>query len=815
MQLAPRILIFRLSSMGDVILSTAALDAIRVRAPGAKITWVVAQEFAALLEGDPRIERLITFNRKKEGFWGWHRLLNALLLEANGFDEILDLHASLRTRYAGLLFRLYRTLGRASSHTRWRTLSKPRLRRWGYFVFKRLWPRMLRPEGTGRSGGYRARVVRFAAWGHVQAQRAVPDLSWILTHPHHIQASLSDLGEAKFRICVMPGAAWKGKCLPTSKWVRAMSAVNASCGDVKWIILGKNGEKACEHLERVARGAGIEPCAAFRTLDLLGQAQVLAGSTLLIGNDTGMIHLAEALKVPVVAVFGPTQPDLGFGPWRGQSRSVSSPLWCSPCSKDGGACFRLGKNRFQCQQEISEREIAATVQGVLSQCLEEAPARPMLVERVDSIATDPISNAYRWITRLASSVIRWGVSLKKKTRWNWRDRQWSVERPQTSTNLPRSLIWFHAASAGELEMLWPVAEELKKRQVEIALSVFSPSGSRGLERFKEEFAPLYAGPSPWEGEWQQFFETKTQGRFPSAMITAKYEAWPELWGTLAEKNIPLFVINADERKSLRVAGGWVDRIFGVGPRIHFSTVDHDARMRLESSELRRWMADSVQVLGDPRWDRVSSRIVAGSGRAAQIWEQLARFPVPRPWLVVGSSWLEDLEFLVPEWKRSQEQGLLWVVPHTIQGESFERQVRFLEQEFPEQVICSSQLNSTPLRKPRVVLVDEMGILVELYGRADAAWVGGGFRTGLHSVIEPALAGVPIGCGPKNSQSFPEVSALVATGQLRVMEQSHELQDWIRSIGASRTGERSAWSGAYQLGAGRRCGQWILEGLNLH
>ena len=52
MSTAPRILIFRLSSMGDVILCTSAIEAIRARAPEARITWVVAREFAQLLQGD-------------------------------------------------------------------------------------------------------------------------------------------------------------------------------------------------------------------------------------------------------------------------------------------------------------------------------------------------------------------------------------------------------------------------------------------------------------------------------------------------------------------------------------------------------------------------------------------------------------------------------------------------------------------------------------------------------------------------------------------------------------------------------------------
>jgi 3-deoxy-D-manno-octulosonic-acid transferase len=810
---APRILILRLSSMGDVILSTAALDSILTRSPGARITWVVSKGFEGLLAGDSRIDRLVVFDRRREGFRGWHRLIRALLLGSGvpdggdfstGFDEVIDLHGSLRTRYARGLFLYYRVRGKIAKHAQWRGLSKQRISRLGYFLFKWLWPLAFRPAA---SGGYAARVARFCALGSLRAEAAVPRLEAVeravSSHPPQgVDASAGAL------VCVMPGAAWRGKCLPTSKWLRSMSEVKG----VQWVILGRPGESPCEDLLKVASRAGLQVLAAFRVLDLIEQARMIRHSRLLVGNDTGMIHLAEALGVPVVSVFGPTRADLGFGPWRRQSISVESPLWCSPCSKDGSGCFRFGKSRFLCQQRISEGEISRAMARLLDARSSAGADVAFRDQRAAASSGAPAARAYRTLMRLLSRGIRFlleALSLGRRSSWNWR-RQ-SLKLPLNGARL----IWLHAASAGELEMLWPLAEEFERQGYGLALSVFSPSGQLGVERFRDRFLPQYAGPSPWEGEWKSFFDERLKVR-PAAIVTSKYEAWPELWGTAAEFHTPVFIINADDRPSLRLASRWVPRLFGRAPELHLSTIDEASKRRLESASLHRGLAREPAVLGDPRWDRVAARLSDGSVRARALFGQAARAGFSRPWMVVGSAWPEDLRFLLPEIRRIAPGLTLWVVPHAVQGKAFEECLEVVRSEWPGQWLRSSswQEGARPAAGlGQLVVVDELGVLVELYAQAGLAWVGGGFRTGLHSVIEPALAGIPVACGPWGARRFPEVSALEATGQLRVVEDAASLGDWLDFALSPRSGQAQVWKDAYQIGAGRRCADWILQAIN--
>lgn len=812
---APRILIFRLSSMGDVILCSSAIAAVRARAPGARITWVVAREFAQLLEGDARLERVVAFDRGRglAGLKAWHRLLKALFMSeslASGFDEVVDLHGSLRTRYAALLHRYLKFRKQAAGS--WTTLGKQRVHRWAYFMMKRLLPRGVRPAGRG---GNSRRVAELLAAGHPAGVQATPDLRHLLERPirsESVDWIQSTLDANAIRIAVMPGAAWTGKRWPTHRFFRAMSALQAS-RPVQWFILGKAGEKACEDLLRVASQAGLSVAGAHRHLDLVEQAQLLAQCSALLSNDTGMVHLAEALGVPAVALFGPTQPDLGFGPWSPRSRSVASPLWCSPCSKDGSACFRFGASRHACQGQIAPSDVVAALGSVLQG--EQAPRARASAAHARTRKAFRLGGVYVFFAGLLARTLRPILKLIRQVGWDWRE-----------TPMPRKaaagVVWFHAASAGELEMLWEVAREVRSRGLELGLTVFSPSGAKAIERFKAEFAPVYAGPSPLEGEWSEFFESVLNAT-PLAWVTSKYEAWPELWSCLARRGVPLFTINADDRASLRVASFLTRGCFGALPEMSLATVDVDSRLRLEASGLGSQFSTAPIQTGDPRWDRVATRFRQPSARLTAILSKLSASGLPRPWWVIGSAWQEDLEFLLPNLARLGFGGTLWVVPHSMAPASVLRQHRALELYLgskPIRTRVEPELAELPQLKDskgaRSVLVDELGVLVELYTQADLAWVGGGFKTGLHSVIEPALAQIPVACGPKGAHRFPEVAPLVESGQLSLISTPAELEGWWTQWSHwQRPGPQSvtqAWRAAYQLGASGRCAQWILDGI---
>ena len=102
---------------------------------------------------------------------------------------------------------------------------------------------------------------------------------------------------------------------------------------------------------------------ALEETDFGVTADLLKNAIAYIGGDTGLAHLSEAVGTPVVMIFGPTRPELGFGPWREKSVAVNSDVFCSPCSKDGRICFRI-TDPYACLSRISVDSVLVQVKKV-------------------------------------------------------------------------------------------------------------------------------------------------------------------------------------------------------------------------------------------------------------------------------------------------------------------------------------------------------------------------------------------------------------------------------------------------------------------
>jgi 3-deoxy-D-manno-octulosonic-acid transferase len=113
-------------------------------------------------------------------------------------------------------------------------------------------------------------------------------------------------------------------------------------------------------------------------------------------------------------------------------------------------------------------------------------------------------------------------------------------------------------------------------------------------------------------------------------------------------------------------------------------------------------------------------------------------------------------------------------------------------------------------KGAVIFVDEMGLLLELYTAMDWVYVGGGFSRGVHSTSEPAVQGVPIAFGPARALLFPEIRALLATGQARIVRDQTELGEWLQAHVPASSERRGGWRHDAELrfGASARVSEMI-------
>ncbi len=326
-------LIFRLSSLGDVVLVQSILEP-----PYAGEThWVVAKEFESLLQRRPGLTKVWSYDRKKNrGLGAWIQFLARL--KAEGFNEVLDVHSTLRTWIARLYFRLL------AENTQWKTLSKERWRRFGYVLLKRAWPSRWRPTHLSRRA-----ALMGGGYGNER-----PNLRWMVRESSlKLAASPATAG---LLVAIVPGSAWPGKEWPTNRYIEWRIAFQAKFPDARYIVFGTSQDRAARSLAEQfsARGLAFED--AIGRYALPEVAGVLADCDFVLGGDTGLLHLAEAVGTRVLTVFGPTRNDFGFGAQDERSLAAQTSLWCSPCSKDGSLCFRVTR-RYACLTELESARV--------------------------------------------------------------------------------------------------------------------------------------------------------------------------------------------------------------------------------------------------------------------------------------------------------------------------------------------------------------------------------------------------------------------------------------------------------------------------
>jgi ADP-heptose:LPS heptosyltransferase len=337
-----KVLLIRLSSLGDVILASTALEALSA----SEIHWVISREYAELLQGHPKLSKLWIFDRSN-GLEGWLKLCEKLWQE--DFTEVIDLHSNLRSKIARAYFFFRSKTSGKTFAAPWRVLDKERLKLQGYFIFRALWPIAWRPSPL---------VERFSKLAGGSG-RDRPNLAHLTARG---AASLPDeflaFAERPY-LAIMPSSRWDGKKWPVRKYLSTVLSLGSPV-----VVLGSQSDRESILLLKLLEQSGHRFFNAVGRFDFSQLAAVLEHSNGYLGNDTGLAHLTEAVGRPVTIVSGPTVAEMGFGPWRPESQSVRAPIWCSPCGKDGRMCFRLN-DRFACQRTIEPRVVVRAVQEMV------------------------------------------------------------------------------------------------------------------------------------------------------------------------------------------------------------------------------------------------------------------------------------------------------------------------------------------------------------------------------------------------------------------------------------------------------------------
>ena len=326
--LAPKkILIIKPSSLGDIVHSLPALNAIHRCFPGAEIHWLVAKGLEGILEGHPMLTRLWVIHKDE---WKMITRLHSTAgelqklfrnLRAEHFDYAIDLQGLFRS---GLITRATRAPMRIGFEEA----------REGSTLF---YTHMV---AGGKDVHAVDRYLKIAAYlGCDVSEVRFP-------FPPFAAGTREELPVAGEYAVMVPGAR-----KPVNRWPAERFGELASRLPLKTVVVGSRGDRTLAD-KVVGRSKGKASSIAGKT-DLEGLVSVIRNARFMVSNDTGPMHIAAALGVPVFALFGPANP-ARTGPYGKGHTVIRKEISCSPCYK------RSCKSAL-CMDMIKTNEVAAVI----------------------------------------------------------------------------------------------------------------------------------------------------------------------------------------------------------------------------------------------------------------------------------------------------------------------------------------------------------------------------------------------------------------------------------------------------------------------
>jgi 3-deoxy-D-manno-octulosonic-acid transferase len=294
---------------------------------------------------------------------------------------------------------------------------------------------------------------------------------------------------------------------------------------------------------------------------------------------------------------------------------------------------------------------------------------------------------------------------------------------------------------------------------------------------------------------------------PAVIVYVKYDLWPNLVWEAYKAGIPQYLISATlQPRSKRLTssiGRSLYRMLYTCLNGIFAVTEDDRQRFLSTNPDH----PNIQMVGDTRFDSVLDR--------------KRKLPVPKLpayidgkfVFIAGSSWPPDEACIFPALKEALERYsdfFVMIVPHEPTEEHLRNSETFFK-DFPLERL--TQLNQNPIRSPRIILGDTVGVLSSLYAAGTLAYVGGAFTTGVHNVMEPCAMGLPVIFGPKHYNSPEAIDLLKREIAFTV---SHE--DEFRTLlfkflddpeHCEQLGQRAAEVIESQAGVADRCFQLIM------
>ena len=325
-----KILVIQTAFIGDAILTLPLLQALKQNYQNSSIDVLVAPRTAELFAHHPAISKIVKYDKRgsDKGIKGLRRMCTEL--RAQNYDLVIVPHRSLRSAFLTWLLHPSLSIGFDTSAGRW--------------LFKKIVHYNSSLHEIERNLSLLSPLkLPAAAAGLPRLYPSNQDVQNLDSMVRHV-----GLNSYKNIVALAPGTIWYTKRWPAEKFAAVCQRIASE--NIAIVLLGgKEDEVLCSHVMEIAQRKNVFSVAG--KLTLLQSAELIRRCKVLISNDSAPMHIAVAVRTPVVAIFGATIPGFGFAP-RGPRDTVieTNGLKCRPCSIHGGKKCPI--KTFECMLAI-------------------------------------------------------------------------------------------------------------------------------------------------------------------------------------------------------------------------------------------------------------------------------------------------------------------------------------------------------------------------------------------------------------------------------------------------------------------------------
>lgn len=325
---APKILIIRFSSIGDIVLTTPVIRNLRKKFPGAILHYLTKKQFAGIVSSNPYLDKVLMLEEDLG------ETIEAI--KAEKYNEVIDLHHNLRT------LRIKSALPSVPFHS----FNKLNIEKWIYVNLKM---NVMPQEHI---------VDRYMATvRHLNVSNDGLGLDYFIPEQDEVKEGDIPFSHLQGYVAIAIGAAHNTKKLPVEKLQELVQKINFPI-----ILLG--GKDDFLNGEKIAEKDRIKIYNACGKFSLNESAAIVRDARLVISHDTGLMHIAAAFKKKILSVWGNTVPSFGMTPYQTPYEVFQvNKLQCRPCSKTG--FDKCPRGHFKCMKKQSMDAIVDSADSFL------------------------------------------------------------------------------------------------------------------------------------------------------------------------------------------------------------------------------------------------------------------------------------------------------------------------------------------------------------------------------------------------------------------------------------------------------------------